>query len=111
MSIYDPQSKGVRKDHAQTSESHALPAMAHLAANLANELRAADIIIGHMLNVMTTSQKEKLASELDELGVSAEGMTRAHERHEELSRYDAVRSRFDQVKSAARYRSSRTKPA
>lgn len=111
MSIYDPRTGVTRNEHAQPSEHNTLPAMGHLAENLAKELRAADIIINHMLNAMTASQKAKLARKLEELGVSPDGMTRAHERHDELSRYDSVRSRLDPAKSAPQHRSSRTRPA
>ncbi len=68
----------------------------NLAENLAFELRAADVIIHKMLNALTSAQKRKLAQQLGELGVSPNGMTRANERHDELSRYDAIRQRMEQ---------------
>lgn len=76
---------------AETSQQKAeRRAVQHLANNLADELRAADTIIRVMLNALTTKQKLKLALHLENLGVSPEGMTRAQERHDELSRYDAL---------------------
>ncbi len=67
----------------------------YLADNLAVELRAADTIIRVMLQALTTKQKVKLALQLENLGVSPEGMTRAHERHDELTRYDALQQRLN----------------
>ncbi len=66
----------------------------NLAENLAFELRAADVIIHKMFNALTSAQKRKLAQQLGELGVAPNSMTRANERHDELSRYDAVRQRL-----------------
>ena len=58
-------------------------ATAHAAtpiSALLTELRHADHIIKVMLNAMTLQQKERAHLQLDAVGVSGEGMTRANER-------------------------------
>ena len=56
------------------------------ADNLANELHAAGVIIRAMLNAMTPAGKNKVAKQLYEQGISPDGMTRAEEREDELSK-------------------------
>jgi hypothetical protein len=84
----------------------------YLAADhLAAELRAADTIIRAMLGVLTLRQKFKLAAQLERMGVSPDGMTRAHERHDELCRYDALQQRLNRGQDLGPYSSSPTRSA
>ncbi len=100
MAIISPGSKAPGKgdaDRVARARSSESVVFENLAENLAFELRAADLIINKMLNTLNLAQKHKLGRELGDLGVSPDGMTRAHERHEELSRYDAVQKRLRQI--------------
>lgn len=82
-----------------------------LADNLAFELRAADAVIRAMLNVLTTKQKLHLAAQLEMAGLSPDGMTRAHERHDELCRYDALQQRLRRARQKLAEQNNPTSPA
>ena len=56
---------------------------------LVDELNKADKIINAMLNSLTLDQKCKLASHLEEFGISPDGMTRASERGSLLKAFNA----------------------
>lgn len=57
---------------------------------LVDELSKADKIINAMLNSLTLDQKSKLASNLEESGISLDGMTRANERRNLLKAFSAT---------------------
>jgi hypothetical protein len=59
---------------------------APLAGDLFKELRFAEQIILTMLKHMTTAQRLAAQVELDEAGISGDGMTRFHERRAVLHR-------------------------
>lgn len=113
MSTTEPHTRDVQASTlSDTGSQRAEPLIAQqLADNLAFELRAADAVIRAMLNVLTTKQKLHLAAQLEMAGLSPDGMTRAHERHDELCRYDAMQQRLRHARQSLADSSNPPRPA